>query len=79
VIYRAPKSNKDFLTEFSDFLSNLATKADDVLPLSDFNIHACCPQKALVREFTQLLDFIYFWSYAYAGPHLTLLWLQVFL
>ncbi len=49
LIYRAPKSNKYFLTEFSDFLSILATKADNFLLLGDFNVHVCCPQKPLVR------------------------------
>ncbi len=41
LIYRAPKSNKDFFNRVLSFLSILATKADNFLLLGDFNVHVC--------------------------------------
>ncbi len=38
-VYRPPKTNKDFLSEFSDILSFLCLKFERILLLGDFNIH----------------------------------------
>uniref|UniRef100_A0A7N9AKL8 VPS8 subunit of CORVET complex n=1 Tax=Mastacembelus armatus TaxID=205130 RepID=A0A7N9AKL8_9TELE len=50
VIYRPPRynnntidNNKDFINNFSDFLTGIMTNYDRVLILGDFNIHVCCP------------------------------------
>ncbi len=51
LVYRPPKYNKDFISEFSDFLSSVVPNADRLLILGDFNIHVCCPSKHMVIEF----------------------------
>lgn len=56
VIYRPPKYNKDFLNEFSDFLAGIMPNYDHVLFVGDFNIHVCCPEKPLVKDFFSLID-----------------------
>lgn len=70
LIYRTPKSNTDFLTDFSDILSNLATKADDILLLDNFNVHVCCTQKPFVKEFNQLLDSFNFTQFISGPTHM---------
>lgn len=49
LIYRPPKYNKDFIVEFSEFLSSLVTFCDKLLILGDFNIHVCCTTQSLVN------------------------------
>ena len=56
VIYRPPKYNKDFLNDFSDLLAEIMPKYDRVLLVGDFNIHVCCPDKPLVKDFLSLID-----------------------
>ncbi|XP_014865742.1 PREDICTED: uncharacterized protein LOC106931877 isoform X2 [Poecilia mexicana] len=56
VVYRPPKYNKDFISDFSDFLSGIITNYEHVLIVGDFNIHVCCPDKPLVKDFLSLLD-----------------------
>jgi len=56
LIYRPPTCNKDFIQQFSDFLSDLVTRADRLLILGDFNIHLCCSSKMLVKEFITILE-----------------------
>ncbi len=56
LIYRPPKYNKVFISEFSDFLSTVISSTDSLLILGDFNIHICCPEKLLVKEFLDLVD-----------------------
>ncbi|XP_026176392.1 uncharacterized protein LOC113138288 [Mastacembelus armatus] len=56
VIYRPPGYNKDFINDFSDFLSEIMPNYDRVLILGDFNIHVCCPDKPLVKDFLNIAD-----------------------
>ncbi len=56
LVYRPPKYNKDFISEFSDFLSSVVPNADRLLILGDFNIHVCCPSKPMVKEFLRTTD-----------------------
>lgn len=56
VIYRPPNSKSAFLSDFSEFLSDILTRNDNLLIVGDFNIHLCCPAKPLVNEFVQLMD-----------------------
>lgn len=56
VVYRPPKYNKDFLTEFSDFLAEIMLKYDRVLIVGDFNVHMCCPDKPMAKDFLSLID-----------------------
>ncbi len=39
LVYRPPKWKKDFICQFSDFLSDLVTRAGRLLIIGDFNIH----------------------------------------
>uniref|UniRef100_A0A3B5PWL6 Reverse transcriptase domain-containing protein n=3 Tax=Xiphophorus maculatus TaxID=8083 RepID=A0A3B5PWL6_XIPMA len=56
VIYRPPKFNKDFIHEFSELLAGIAVEHDRILIIGDFNIHICCPDKPLVKDFLDLID-----------------------
>ena len=56
VIYQPPKYNKDFLTDFSEFLADIMPKYDRVLIAGDCNIHVCCPENSLVRDFLNIID-----------------------
>ena len=56
LVYRPPKINCKFIQEFADLLSYMASHADKLLILGDFNIHICCPSKPLVNEFLSLVD-----------------------
>uniref|UniRef100_A0A8C5AN71 Reverse transcriptase domain-containing protein n=1 Tax=Gadus morhua TaxID=8049 RepID=A0A8C5AN71_GADMO len=57
VIYRPPKYNKDFLMDFSVFLSDIMPNYDRVLIVGDFNIHVCCPENnSLARDFLNIID-----------------------
>ncbi|KAB5530630.1 hypothetical protein PHYPO_G00131520 [Pangasianodon hypophthalmus] len=56
LVYRPPKSNRDFINEFSDFVSWLITQFDCFLIIGDFNVHLCCEQDAVSREFVNLID-----------------------
>uniref|UniRef100_A0A3B4X257 Reverse transcriptase domain-containing protein n=1 Tax=Seriola lalandi dorsalis TaxID=1841481 RepID=A0A3B4X257_SERLL len=56
VVYRPPKYNKDFISDFSDFLAEIMPKYDRVLIVGDFNVHVCCPDKPMVKDFLNLID-----------------------
>lgn len=56
VVYRPTKYHKNFLNDFSDFLTWIMPLYDRVLLVGDFNIHVCCPDKPLVKEFLSLID-----------------------
>lgn len=53
--YLTPKFNEDFIQDFV-FLSGILPRFDSVLILGNFNIHVCCYQKPLVRDFLNLID-----------------------
>ncbi len=54
VIYRPPKCNTHFLTEFAEFLGDVTLKNDKLLVLGDFNVHVWCMNDHLAKEFTHL-------------------------
>ncbi len=54
VIYRPPKCNTNFLTEFAEFLGDVTLKYDKLLVLGDFNVHVWCMNDHLAKEFTHL-------------------------
>uniref|UniRef100_A0A3P9MP71 Reverse transcriptase domain-containing protein n=1 Tax=Oryzias latipes TaxID=8090 RepID=A0A3P9MP71_ORYLA len=55
VVYRPPKYNKDFLNEFSGLLAEILLKYDRVLIVGDFNIHVCCPDHTMSKDFLSLI------------------------
>ncbi len=56
VVYRPPRYNKDFINDFSAFLADIMPKYDHVLIVGDFNIHVCCPDNPMVKDFLCLID-----------------------
>lgn len=40
-VYHKPKYHKDFIREFSNFLSYIVPLSDLILIVGDFNIHVC--------------------------------------
>lgn len=63
VIYRPPKYNKDILIGFSGLLAEIMPKYDRAIFLGDFNIHVCCTDTPLVKDFLSL------WCSACLVPH----------
>lgn len=62
LVYRHPKPNGSFITEFSDLISLVMPKNDGVIVLGDFNIHLCCPNNVMAGEFlnlTESFDFVF--------------------
>ncbi|XP_014185285.2 uncharacterized protein LOC106632421 [Haplochromis burtoni] len=56
VVYRPPKRNKDFIREFADLLGIIFLSYDRVLICGDFNIHICCEEDLLAKDFLALID-----------------------
>lgn len=67
LIYRPLSYNTLFLKEFSDFLTTIVPNVDRLLILGEFNIHVCCPDKPLVSEFLQTIDYFNL-SQSFVGP-----------
>lgn len=53
LIYRPPKPHKDFLADFSAFLSGIIPNFDRFLIFGDF---VCCPRNLLAKDFISLID-----------------------
>lgn len=58
--FRPPKHNKDFIKEFSDFISAIRINYDRILIVGDFNVHVCCPSKPMAKDF---LEFVHAFSF----------------
>lgn len=56
MVYRPPKFNKDFVQDFADFVSGVTLKYDHFLIVGDFNIHVCCENRPLVKDFMNVID-----------------------
>lgn len=56
VIYRPPKYNCDFITDISDFLANATVKYNKLLVVGDLNVHVCCPDKPMAKDFLDVID-----------------------
>ncbi len=69
LIYRPPRYNKDFIDEFSEFLSVTNPTCNNFLMLGDFNIHVCCPSKPLASEFVQMIDSFNFTQFVSGSTH----------
>ncbi|XP_029957253.1 uncharacterized protein LOC115395750 [Salarias fasciatus] len=55
VIYRPPKPNTSFLSELTDFLTQLSAISSSILLLGDFNFHIDNPNSKPAAEFLDLL------------------------
>ena len=51
-----PPNTQDFVNNFSGLLPEIMPKYDCALFLWDFNIHVCCPDKPVVKDFLSLID-----------------------
>lgn len=56
VIYCPAKHSRDFLTYLSVFLADIIPKYDRVFIVGDFNIHVCCPENPLTKDFLNIID-----------------------
>ena len=56
VVYGPSGPYSLFVDEFSDFAADLATYADNILLIRDFNIHVNNPSDALARAFMSITD-----------------------
>lgn len=56
VVYRPPKFVKDFISEFADLLGSVVLRYDRILIVGDFNIHLCCKDDSLVKDFLTLIN-----------------------
>lgn len=54
-IYRPPKHNTNFLSEFPDFMSIVLTSCDRIISLGDFNFHINDTADSKVVEFLDVL------------------------
>uniref|UniRef100_A0A3B3I5K1 Reverse transcriptase domain-containing protein n=1 Tax=Oryzias latipes TaxID=8090 RepID=A0A3B3I5K1_ORYLA len=55
-IYRPPKPNKDFMSDFSTFLTYISALSPNVLLLGDLNIHLDNVNNSLTNDFLSCLD-----------------------
>lgn len=56
MVYHPPKYHKMFISEFADFLGSVLFKYDSVIVSGDFNIHVCCMDDQLAKDFLVLTD-----------------------
>ena len=57
LVYRPPKLYENyFIEEFSDLVSLMAARSEKLLILGDINVHVCCPDKPLVKDFLNIID-----------------------
>ncbi|KAE8288308.1 hypothetical protein D5F01_LYC12173 [Larimichthys crocea] len=68
IIYRPPKPNPSFPSDFSDFLTQLSAISPSVLLLGDFNIHLDTDCKS-ATEFRELLHFFNFTQHVNFPTH----------
>uniref|UniRef100_A0A3P9AYQ0 HD domain-containing protein n=1 Tax=Maylandia zebra TaxID=106582 RepID=A0A3P9AYQ0_9CICH len=60
IIYRPPGPYTEFLSDFSDFISDLVLSSDKIIIVGDFNIHVDAKNDSLNMAFNLLLDSIGF-------------------
>uniref|UniRef100_A0A8C7Z8K8 Reverse transcriptase domain-containing protein n=1 Tax=Oryzias sinensis TaxID=183150 RepID=A0A8C7Z8K8_9TELE len=55
-IYRPPKLNKEFISDFSNFLTHLSLLTPNIILLGDFNIHMDRCNNLAAKDFISCLD-----------------------
>ncbi|KAG1935820.1 adhesion G protein-coupled receptor L4 [Pimephales promelas] len=56
VIYRPPKTCSSFLSDFTDFVTQLSSISPSVLLIGDFNIHIDSPEAKFTSDFLDILN-----------------------
>nr|XP_061827608.1 uncharacterized protein LOC133613810 [Nerophis lumbriciformis] len=56
VIYHPPGPNSDFISEFSEFVADLVTHADNIIIMGDFNIHMNTPSDPQCMALQTIID-----------------------
>ena len=69
VVYRPPGPYSEFLSEFSEFLSQLVLSTDKVIVVGDFNIHIDVENDSLNVNFNSILDSIGFSQSVHRPTH----------
>ncbi|XP_054869434.1 uncharacterized protein LOC129349621 [Amphiprion ocellaris] len=69
VVYRPPAPSSEFLSQFSDFLSDLVLSSDKVIIVGDFNIHVDVDSDSLTTAFNSILDSIGFSQHVNKPTH----------
>ena len=69
VVYRPPGPYTEFLSQFSDFLSDLVLSSDKVIIVGDFNIHVDVNSDSLTTAFNSILDSIGFSQHVNEPTH----------
>lgn len=69
LIYRPPKYNKQFIQEFSEFLTTVVPSFERILILGDFNLHICCPNQPMVKDFLHLIESFNFTQFVSSPTH----------
>ena len=68
-VYRPPAPYSEFLSEFSEFLSELVLKTDQIIIVGDFNIHVDVDRDSLSCAFNSLLESIGFIQHVNKPTH----------
>uniref|UniRef100_A0A8C5D409 Reverse transcriptase domain-containing protein n=1 Tax=Gouania willdenowi TaxID=441366 RepID=A0A8C5D409_GOUWI len=69
IIYRPPGPYSEFLSEFSEFISNLVLSSDKILIVGDFNIHVDKDSDSLSSAFMSLIDSVGFFQTINEATH----------
>ncbi|XP_078139509.1 uncharacterized protein LOC144539314 [Centroberyx gerrardi] len=69
ILYRPPGPYSSFLEEFSNFLSDLVIRTDNILIIGDFNIHLNCETNPLSKAFSSLIDTFGFTQLVHEQTH----------
>ena len=69
IIYRPPAPYSEFLSEFSEFLSELVLKTDQIIIAGDFNIHVDVANDSLSSAFKSIIDSIGFTQHVNQPTH----------
>lgn len=56
ILYRPPKTCSSFLSDFTDFFTQLSSISPFILVLGDFNIHIDCPKSKFTADFLDILN-----------------------
>ncbi|CAL9690879.1 unnamed protein product [Knipowitschia caucasica] len=69
IIYRPPKTCTSFLSDFTDFYTQLSSISPSVLLLGDFNIHVDNPHSKFTADFLDILNCLNLTQYVNSPTH----------